>query len=105
MATGDIGAKIALLKRDLSQIRYPNIFDDEGARQGRWQTLQPILNFVLHKFSPHVAAIAASYQLTGRERERRYLEGVFKMMRNEFPASVRARLTSTQFLAEVRVYC
>jgi len=96
---GDVPGKIMLLRRDLFQIRYPSVFDEEAGRAGRSQALLPIISFILSKFSRHVLAVAASYNLSGR-KGKRYIENMFKLAREQF--GMRVVLSSAQFLAEVR---
>lgn len=98
LINGDVDGKIALLRRDLSQIRYPTIFDEEKAKRGVSVAILPIISFVLHKLSRHVAAIAAAHQIVGR-RGKRYLESVFKLAREHF--GMKIVLTSSQFLTDV----
>ena len=97
--SGDIDGKIALLRRDLCQIRYPSLFDAEEARKGSPSAITPIISFVLHKLSRHVAALAATYQIVGRRGSKRYLLCVFKLAREQF--AIKIVLTASQFLKEV----
>lgn len=96
---GDVDGKINLLRRDLVQIRYPSVFDAESAREGHIQAFLPVINFILSRFSRHVAAEAAGYNLPGR-KGKKYIENVFKLARETF--DMRIVLSSAQFLAEVK---
>jgi Centrosomal spindle body, CEP44 len=101
MATsvGDVAGKIALLRRDLFQIRYPSVFDEPAARVGHPQALMPVINFILSRFSRHITAVAAAFTLPSCN-DRKYIENVFKLAREQF--NMRIVLSSTQFMAEVR---
>ncbi|KAH7616943.1 hypothetical protein Ndes2526B_g09049 [Nannochloris sp. 'desiccata'] len=94
---GDVAGKITLLRRDLFQIRYPNVFDEDSSRSGRYQALLPVISFILSQFSRHVLAVTASYHLSGR-KGKKYIENVFKLAREQFGMQI--VLSSAQFLAE-----
>ena len=102
LATGDVEGKVGLLKRDLAQLRYPHIFDEEGARRGAPNALTPIFAHALHRYSRFVAALAAARGLPGR-RGRRFVECVFKIAREDL--GVRAGMKASQFLSEVIAAC
>lgn len=98
MSTGDLDAKLALLRRALGFLRYPGIFDECNARKGSPNSFLPILTFLLHRYSRYVAALAAAHDAIGR-RGRRYVDAVLRLAREAL--GLRVGMTTAQFLAEV----
>ncbi len=95
MSTGDLSNNIEKLKAELKSISYD--FDGWSVEDGAPGGLLPILQFALLDFSRLVARFlsANGYKLYPKN-DRRFVEGVFRVMRDEF--SYRPSLTVDQFL-------
>ncbi|KAL0034375.1 hypothetical protein WJX77_011722 [Trebouxia sp. C0004] len=99
MATGDVQGSVERLRSELRHIRYPADLDCTGAKFGVAAAFLPVLNYVLLKFSRHVAhqLVSAGYELQGKT-DARFIEAAFKIFRDKF--GLRPVLTAPQFLEQ-----
>eukprot|EP00959_Pyramimonas_sp_CCMP1952_P422416 8848745-Pyramimonas_sp.AAC.1 len=99
MATGDVHGNLDRLRTELRYIRYPLELDVTGAREGNPAVLLPVLHYVILGFSKHVARFIADkgYELMAKA-DLRFVEGISKMLLNEF--NYRAKLSPHQFLSQ-----
>ncbi|KAA6418704.1 MAG: centrosomal of 44 kDa [Trebouxia sp. A1-2] len=99
MATGDVQGSVERLRSELRHIRYPADLDCTGAKLGVAAAFLPVLNYVLLKFSRHVAhqLVSAGYELQGKT-DARFSEAAFKIFRDKF--GLRPVLTAPQFLEQ-----
>ncbi|KAK9810129.1 hypothetical protein WJX72_005236 [[Myrmecia] bisecta] len=99
MATGDLAGNLERLRVELKHIKYTGDLDIAGIRLGDPVALLPLLNYVLVKFSRHVAQAIVSngYELHGKT-DARFVECAFKVMRELF--NLRPVLTPAQFLEQ-----
>eukprot|EP00879_Flechtneria_rotunda_P028236 GHRR01030327.1.p1 GENE.GHRR01030327.1~~GHRR01030327.1.p1 ORF type:complete len:202 (+),score=67.28 GHRR01030327.1:189-794(+) len=99
MSTGDIQGKIAQLQRVLKHLKYPTSVDTIGLTLGDPLAVLHILNFVLLKYSRHVAAYTLSMgvQLQGKTDEG-FVKAALRLFREHM--GLKVVLTSGQFLEQ-----
>jgi hypothetical protein len=95
--TGDPEGNLSRACDALRRLRYPRELFREGARAGEPAAFLPLLHHALLGFSRPLAArlVERGYHL-GAASDRRFVEGAFKVLRDEF--GYRTSLTPSQFL-------
>ncbi|EDQ90826.1 uncharacterized protein MONBRDRAFT_23873 [Monosiga brevicollis MX1] len=98
MSTGDLLNNLGRLQRALRVVRYAGHFDTTRAKLGDPAAFLPLIHYTLLAYSHRVSAELAEhgYELYGKS-DLRFVEAVFRLLRNEFGYS--PRLSTEQFFA------